>query len=170
MHDSLGQAYQMPGSANTCWIRRSIPVSDKQNQLCPHWRLFPRPSPAYQRRGVPIGELWERPARVQPRPHAARTIARMPALSASGRPGRAWATSTRSGSNGPFCAPSAPDSAPPWVALVEFPVDSCDSSSPVLAILHVHAETRRTLAAMVGGAAVAQLADAWALRSDDLIA
>jgi hypothetical protein len=43
---------------------------------------------------------------------AARTIARMPALSVSGSDDHAWTTSARSASHGRFCASSAPHSAP----------------------------------------------------------
>ena len=56
-----------------------------------------------------LWELWERRRIVQPTPPAARTIARMPALSASGRLGHASTTAASSGSHWPFPAPSAPD-------------------------------------------------------------
>jgi hypothetical protein len=67
-------------------------------------------------------------------PWAARTIAKIPALMASGSVGQTSTTAAKSGSIGPVCAPSAPDCAPLWSSIVEFPAESCDSSNPVPAI------------------------------------
>jgi len=61
---------------------------------------------------------------------AARIIARMPDLNAAGSVGHASTMVAKSASNGPYCAPSAPHSAPLCVALLEFPVLCVGSSIP----------------------------------------
>jgi hypothetical protein len=73
-----------------------------------------------------------------PLPFAAFTIASMPALSAAGRVGQAFATSARSGYSGGLftgvCAFGAPDSAPPSVETCDFSVVFEGCSVPALPI------------------------------------
>src|SRR6187402_1812859 len=82
----------------------------------------------------PLWELWVRSTPNQPTSLAARTIAMMPVLSASGSVGHDSITAAKSGAIRPSCARSAPHFAPLGIALVEFLADSCAGSNPVPAI------------------------------------
>ena len=82
----------------------------------------------------PFWEYWERFWPIQ----LVRIIARIPALTGSGRVGQARKTACKSGSFGTFCAPTAPDSAPLWSEVQVFFAFCEGGSSPF-------ASTSRTL-------------------------